>query len=327
MSDIQDYIKEKILVLDGATGTNLQTLNLEEPDFRGEVFKNWEKPLKGNFDILSITLPQVIAELHEAFLKAGADIIETNTFSANVISMADYDLEDYVYEMNLKAAQLARTLADKYSALTPDKKRFVAGSIGPTNKMASMSPDVNNPAFRSVGFDELLAAYKTQVLALIEGGVDVLLIETVFDTLNAKAALFAIDEINEHRAKKIPIMLSGTITDASGRTLSGQTLEAFLVSTTHIPLMSIGLNCALGAKQLSPYVAELAEKTNLPISFHPNAGLPNSLGHYDQTAEEMAQQIDTFLSHSRVNIVGGCCGTSPEHIAAIAKVVEKHNSK
>jgi 5-methyltetrahydrofolate--homocysteine methyltransferase len=326
MSSIEDCLKNRILVLDGAMGTILQRYKFEEPDFRGELFKDSIIPLKGNYDLLSLTKPEVISKVHEDYLEAGADIIETNTFSANAISLADYQLQDWVYQLNFQSAQLARKVADTYSQLTPEKKRFVAGSIGPTNKTASLSPEVNNPAYRAITFEDLRIAYRDQALALIDGGVDVLLVETVFDTLNAKAALFAIDEINETRTHKIPIMLSGTITDASGRTLSGQTAEAFLVSTSHIPLMSIGFNCALGAHQLTPHLETLAEKTQIPISAHPNAGLPNSFGHYDQTPHEMATQIELYLQKNLVRIIGGCCGTTPEHIRAIAETVEKYQT-
>ncbi|MCC7521852.1 MAG: homocysteine S-methyltransferase family protein [Flavobacteriaceae bacterium] len=326
MSSIEDCLKNRILVLDGAMGTILQRYKFEEPDFRGELFKDSIIPLKGNYDLLSLTKPEVISKVHEDYLEAGADIIETNTFSANAISMADYQLQDWVYQLNYQSAQLARKAADKYTQLTPEKKRFVAGSIGPTNKTASLSPEVNNPAYRAITFEDLRIAYRDQALALIDGGVDVLLVETVFDTLNAKAALFAIDEINETRSNKIPIMLSGTITDASGRTLSGQTAEAFLVSTAHIPLMSIGFNCALGAHQLTPHLETLAEKTQIPISAHPNAGLPNSFGQYDQTPLEMATQIELYLQKNLVRIIGGCCGTTPEHIRAIAETVEKYQT-
>lgn len=327
MSDIQSYLKERILVLDGAMGTILQRNKFEEEDFRGEVFKDWDIPLKGNYDVLSITKPDAILKVHEQYLSVGADIIETNTFSANAVSMADYHLEEWVYEMNVRSAQIARKAADKFTALTPEKKRFVAGSMGPTNKTASMSPQVNNPAFRAITFDELKEAYKTQAQGLIEGGVDLFLVETVFDTLNAKAALFAIDEINETRTEKIPIMLSGTITDASGRTLSGQTAEAFLVSTAHIPLLSIGFNCALGAKQLTPHLETLSEKTTIPVSAYPNAGLPNSFGDYDQTPQEMARQMEEYVQKNVVNIVGGCCGTTPEHIKAIAEMVKSYRPR
>jgi len=326
MSSIEDCLKNRILVLDGAMGTILQRYKFEEPDFRGELFKDSIIPLKGNYDLLSLTKPEVISKVHEDYLEAGADIIETNTFSANAISLADYQLQDWVYQLNFQSAQLARKVADTYSQLTPEKKRFVAGSIGPTNKTASLSPEVNNPAYRAITFEDLRIAYRDQALALIDGGVDVLLVETVFDTLNAKAALFAIDEINETRTHKIPIMLSGTITDASGRTLSGQTAEAFLVSTSHIPLLSIGFNCALGAHQLTPHLETLAEKTQIPISAHPNAGLPNSFGHYDQTPHEMAAQIELYLQKKLVRIIGGCCGTTPEHIRAIAETVEKYQT-
>lgn len=308
---ITDLIQHRTLVLDGAMGTMLQAYQFTEEDFRGSLFKDFPYPLKGNNDVLSITQPEAVKEVHRKYLEAGADIIETNTFSGTTIGMADYHLEDYVYQLNYESAKIARETADEFLILTPDKPRFVAGSIGPTNRTASMSPDVNNPGFRSITFDALKTAYKQQTEALIDGGCDLLLVETIFDTLNAKAALFAIDEVREARNIDIPIMISGTITDASGRTLSGQTVDAFLISISHIPLLSIGFNCALGADQLKPYIRQLALHTSVSISAHPNAGLPNAFGEYDQTPEEMQQLIAEYLREDLVQIIGGCCGTTP----------------
>lgn len=319
MSNIQDAIKERILVLDGAMGTMLQRNNFSEEDFRGDRFKDFPHPLKGNNDLLSLTQPEAVKEVHRLYYQAGADIVETNTFSGTTIGMADYHLEELVYELNYESAKIAREVANEFT----DKARFVAGSIGPTNRTASMSPDVNDPGFRAVTFDELRIAYKLQIEALIDGGVDVLLIETIFDTLNAKAALFAIEEVKEERQIDIPVMVSGTITDASGRTLSGQTVEAFLISIAHIPLLSVGFNCALGADQLKPYLKRLAQNTSLNISAHPNAGLPNAFGHYDQSPAEMQALIKEYLKDELVNIIGGCCGTTPEHIKAIAAVAKE----
>jgi 5-methyltetrahydrofolate--homocysteine methyltransferase len=319
MSKIQEEIKKRILVLDGAMGTMLQRYKFEEEDFRGERFKDFPHPLKGNNDLLSITQPEAVKSVHRAYFEAGADIIETNTFSGTTIGMADYYLEDLVYELNFQSAKIAREVADEFT----DKPRFVAGSIGPTNRTASMSPDVNDPGFRAVNFDDLKIAYKQQVEALIDGGCDLLLVETIFDTLNAKAALFAIEEVKEERNVDIPVMVSGTITDASGRTLSGQTVEAFLISISHIPLLSVGFNCALGADQLKPYLKRLGNNTSLNISAHPNAGLPNAFGQYDQTPEEMQQLIREYLQENLVNIIGGCCGTTPEHIKLIAEVAKE----
>ena len=319
MSKIQEAIKESILVLDGAMGTMLQRNNFSEEDFRGSRFKDFPYPLKGNNDLLSITQPEAVKHVHRLYFEAGADIVETNTFSGTTIGMADYHLEDLVYELNYQSAKIAREVADEFT----DKPRFVAGSIGPTNRTASMSPDVNDPGFRAVTFDDLRIAYKHQVEALIDGGCDVLLVETIFDTLNAKAALFAIEEVKEERNIDIPVMVSGTITDASGRTLSGQTVEAFLISISHIPLLSIGFNCALGADQLKPYLKRLSQNTNLNVSAHPNAGLPNAFGEYDQTPIEMQTLIREYLQDNLVNIIGGCCGTTPEHIKRIAEVEDK----
>lgn len=321
--NIQDIIKNRTLVLDGAMGTMLQEYKFSEADFRGAQFVDFEHPLKGNNDLLSITQPEAVKEVHRKYLQSGADIIETNTFSSTTIGMADYHLQDYVYELNYQAAKIAREVCDEFISITPNKPRFVAGSIGPTNRTASMSPDVNDPGYRAITFEELRVAYKQQVVALIDGGCDLLLVETIFDTLNAKAALFAIDEVREERNIDIPIMVSGTITDASGRTLSGQTVDAFLISISHIPLLSIGFNCALGADQLKPYLKQLALHTSVNISAHPNAGLPNAFGEYDQTAEEMQQLIQAYLKEDLVQIIGGCCGTTPKHIQLIAEAVEQ----
>lgn len=323
MSLLQEALQHRILVLDGAMGTMLQRFQFTEEDFRGEIFKDFPHPLKGNNDLLSITQPEAVKSVHRAYLEAGADIIETNTFSSTTIGMADYHLEDWVYQLNFQAAKIAKEVCAEFT----DKPRFVAGSIGPTNRTASMSPDVNDPGFRAVTFDDLRIAYKQQVEALIDGGCDVLLIETIFDTLNAKAALFAIEEVKEERNLDIPIMVSGTITDASGRTLSGQTVEAFLISISHIPLLSIGFNCALGADQLKPYLKRLGSMSSLSISAHPNAGLPNAFGQYDQTPEEMQALIKEYLQENLVNIIGGCCGTTPEHIKLIAEVASEYQPR
>jgi 5-methyltetrahydrofolate--homocysteine methyltransferase len=316
MSKIKQALKDRILILDGAMGTMLQNYKFSEEDFRGERFKEFPHSLKGNNDLLSLTQPEAVKEVHRLYFQAGADIVETNTFSGTTIGMADYHLEEYVYELNFQSAKIAREVANEFT----DKPRFVAGSIGPTNRTASMSPDVNDPGYRAVTFDHLRIAYKQQVKALIDGGCDVLLVETIFDTLNAKAALFAIEEVKEEQNSEIPVMVSGTITDASGRTLSGQTVEAFLISIQHIDLLSVGFNCALGADQLKPYLKRLAHNTQLNISAHPNAGLPNAFGEYDQTPEEMQALIKEYLQDNLVNIIGGCCGTNPEHIRLIAEV-------
>jgi len=320
MNRLSDILKERILVLDGAMGTMIQRHPLEEADFRNHALANHLKPLKGNNDLLSITRPDIIKDIHRQYFEAGADIAETNTFSSTTIAQADYGLEDWVYQLNFQAAKIAREVADEFTQVNPDKPRFVAGSIGPTNRTASMSPDVNDPGFRAVSFDDLRLAYRQQAEALIDGGVDILLVETVFDTLNAKAALFAIDEVKEVRKLDIPVMVSGTITDASGRTLSGQTTEAFLISISHMDLLSVGLNCALGASQLRPYLQILANKSDFNVSAHPNAGLPNEFGQYDESPEMMGSQIREFLEAGFVNIIGGCCGTTPDHIKVIAEL-------
>lgn len=327
MSTIYKELEKRILVLDGAMGTMLQAYKFSENDFRGERFKDYPIPLQGNNDLLSITQPEAIKEVHAKYFEAGADIIETNTFSGTTIAMADYQMEEYVYELNFQSAKIAKEVANNFTQLTPEKPRFVAGSIGPTNRTASMSPDVNDPGYRAITFNELRIAYKQQTEALIDGGVDLLLVETVFDTLNAKAALFAIEEVKEERQIDIPIMLSGTITDASGRTLSGQTAEAFLISVSHIPLLSIGFNCALGANLLQPHLEAIAAKTDFAISAHPNAGLPNAFGEYDETAEEMAEQIEGYLKKDLINIIGGCCGTTPKHISAIVDLAAKYQPR
>ncbi len=327
MSSILQEINKRILILDGAMGTMLQRYNFSEEDFRGERFANFLHSLKGNNDLLSLTQPQAIAAIHAQYFEAGADIVETNTFSGTTIGMADYHLEDLVYELNFESAKIARQVADEFTAKNPNQPRFVAGSIGPTNRTASMSPDVNDPGFRAVTFDELRIAYKQQVEALIDGGVDLLLVETIFDTLNAKAALFAIEEVKEERKIDIPIMVSGTITDASGRTLSGQTVEAFLISISHIPLLSVGFNCALGAKQLKPYLKQLSHNTSFNISAHPNAGLPNAFGQYDESPAEMQAQIKEYLDENLINIIGGCCGTNPDHIKLIAEVAKNYKPR
>jgi len=324
MSKITEQIKNRILVLDGAMGTMLQAYKFSEEDFRGERFKDYPTSLQGNNDLLSLTQPEAIKTIHGKYFEAGADIVETNTFSSTTIAMADYQMEDLVYELNYQSAKIAKEVANEFTAKEPHKPRFVAGSIGPTNRTASMSPDVNDPGYRAVTFNDLRIAYTQQVAALIDGGVDLLLVETVFDTLNAKAALFAIEEVKEARCIDIPIMLSGTITDASGRTLSGQTAEAFLISVSHIPLLSIGFNCALGANLLQPHLEAIASKTNFAISAHPNAGLPNAFGEYDETPEEMGEQIEAYLKKDLINIIGGCCGTDPEHIRVIAAIAARY---
>ncbi|PZU91167.1 MAG: 5-methyltetrahydrofolate--homocysteine methyltransferase [Chryseobacterium sp.] len=320
-------LNERILILDGAMGTMIQRYNFTEEDYRGERFKDWKSPLKGNNDLLSLTQPQAIEEIHRKYLLAGADILETNTFSGTTIAMADYHMEDLVYELNYESAKIARKVCDEFTAQNPDKPRFVAGSIGPTNRTASLSPDVNDPGYRAITFYELRLAYKQQAEALLDGGSDILLVETIFDTLNAKAALFAIDEIREERNITIPIMVSGTITDASGRTLSGQTADAFLISVSHMDLISVGFNCALGAKQLTPYLEILANHTDFGISAYPNAGLPNAFGQYDETAGQMAEQVKEYLEKGLINIIGGCCGTTPDHIKAIADLAKAYHPR
>ncbi len=327
MHDLRDILEQRILVLDGAMGTMLQRYGFTEADYRGTRFRDWPQPLQGNNDLLSLTQTEALAEVHRAYLEAGADILETNTFSATSIGMADYGMQDYVFEINEAAARIARREAAEATERNPDKPRFVAGSIGPTNKTASMSPDVNDPGYRAISFEELRVAYREQVEGLLAGGVDLLLVETIFDTLNAKAALFAIEEIRAERGIDIPVMVSGTITDASGRTLSGQTAEAFLISVSHIPMLSVGLNCALGASQLVPYLEVLSARADVAVSAHPNAGLPNAFGEYDQDPAQMAEQVKEYLEKGLVNIVGGCCGTTPEHIRALTTLVSQYDPR
>ncbi|MEX2230756.1 MAG: homocysteine S-methyltransferase family protein [Cyclobacteriaceae bacterium] len=324
---IQDILKERILIIDGAMGTMIQRHTLEEADFRGEKFKNHSHPLKGNNDILSITRPDIIKDIHRQYLEAGADIIETNTFSGTSIAQADYHLQEFVYELNFQSAKIAKEVADEFTRKESHKPRFVAGAMGPTNKTASLSPEVNNPGFRAVTFDQLALAFKEQARGLIDGGSDLLLLETAIDTLNVKAALFAIQELFEEIGRALPIMVSGTITDASGRTLSGQTTEAFLISVSHVPLLSIGLNCALGASALRPYLQVLNERAPFFVSAYPNAGLPNEFGQYDQTPEEMAAEVEEYLKEGLVNFLGGCCGTTPEHIKRIAEIASRYSPR
>ncbi len=327
MKKIKDELKYRILVLDGAMGTMIQRYKLSESDYRGHRFENWASNLKGNNDLLSITQPHIIENIHREYLEAGADIIETNTFNSTSISMADYGMEAYVTEINLAAARIARKVADEFTLQNPNKPRYVAGALGPTNKTTSLSPDVNNPAYRAVNFDQMKTAYYEQAKALMDGGVHVFLLETIFDTLNAKAALFAMEELFENEGKRIPVMVSGTITDNSGRTLSGQTVEAFFESLKHVELLSIGLNCSLGAEQMRPYLAELAHKSHLPVSVYPNAGLPNQFGQYDESPETMGAHIHDFLQSGFVNIVGGCCGTTPDHITEIARQAQQAQTR
>ena len=327
MSNIYNELQKRILILDGAMGTMLQDYDFSEEDYRGERFKEYPSSLKGNNDLLSLTQPDAIAEIHQKYFAAGADIIETNTFSGTSIAMADYNMENLVYELNYESAKIAKRVADEFTKSEPHKPRFVAGSIGPTNKTASLSPDVNRPEYRAITFDELRSSYKLQVEALIDGGVDLLLVETIFDTLNAKAALFAIEEMKEERAIDIPIMVSGTITDASGRTLSGQTVEAFLASISHIPLLSVGFNCALGAEQLKPYLQRLSKETNFYTSAHPNAGLPNAFGEYEETPEQMTAFIEAYFKDDLINVIGSCCGSTPAHIKSIFEASQNYQPR
>lgn len=325
--NILDILKERILVLDGAMGTMIQRYKLEEKDFRNEELKDHDVPLKGNNDLLSVTRPEVIKEIHAAYFIAGADIVETNTFGSTWVAQADYKLEDWVYRINYESAKIAKEVANEFTKNEPNKPRFVAGSMGPTNRLASMSPDVNDPGYRAITFDQLLEAFGAQAKALLDGGADILLVETITDTLNSKAALMAIDQIAEERGIRIPIMVSGTITDASGRILSGQNTEAFLISISHLDLMSVGLNCALGARELKPYLNTLSNKSEFNISAHPNAGLPNEFGEYDETPEDMVAQIKEFLDDGLINIIGGCCGTTPDHIKAIADLASNYKPR
>lgn len=324
MKSIQDCLKERILIIDGAMGTMIQRHKLEEADYRGERFKDWPSDVKGNNDLLSITQPNIIEGIHRLYLEAGADIIETNTFSSTAIAMADYDMQSLAYELNVASAKVARKAADDYTAGNPDKPRFVAGAIGPLNKTLSLSPDVNNPGFRAVTFDEVTSAYYEQIKGLVEGGVHLLLIETIFDTLNAKGAIYAIKKyFRDTRQKELPVMISGTITDASGRTLSGQTLEAFYISISHARPLSVGLNCALGATEMRSHIEELSQIAGCYTSAYPNAGLPNAFGEYDEQPDETAHIIEEWAEEGFVNIVGGCCGTTPDHIKHIADQVKK----
>jgi 5-methyltetrahydrofolate--homocysteine methyltransferase len=316
-----------VLVLDGAMGTMIQRYKLSEDDFRGDRFTDSNVELKGNNDILSLTRPDIIQEIHEEYLEAGADIIETNTFSGTSIAQADYELQDIVYELNFESARIAKEACIKYTDQNPYKPRFVAGAIGPTNKTASLSPDVNRPEYRAITFDQLAEAYKDQAKGLIDGGSDVLLIETIFDTLNAKAALYGISELFDEIGKEVPLMISGTITDKSGRTLSGQTLEAFLISLSHMPLLSIGLNCSFGARDLKPYLQNIASKSPFFISAYPNAGLPNAFGEYDQDADTMGEEVRAYLDENLINIIGGCCGTGPAHIKRMTEIVKNYKPR
>ncbi len=328
MGTIQEALQQRILVIDGAMGTMIQRYKLSESDYRGSRFSDWPSDLKGNNDLLCLTRPDIIRSIHLQYLEAGADIIETNTFNAQAISLADYDMSALAYELNIAAARCAREAIEEFRIKYPEKAGgpgpFVAGAIGPMNKTLSLSPDVNNPGFRSVSFDEVTAAYTEQVSALVDGGVDLLLIETIFDTLNAKAAIFAIKQYFRHTGKpELPIMISGTITDASGRTLSGQTLEAFYTSVMHARPLSIGLNCALGAEQMRSHIEELSQIATCYTSAYPNAGLPNTMGEYDEAPADTAHHIEEWAREGFVNIVGGCCGTTPEHIRHIAEQVSK----
>ena len=327
MYQIEEIAKKRILVLDGAMGTMIQKHNLDENDFRKGWFENHSSSLKGNNDLLSLTRPEIIKEIHAAFFESGADIVETNTFSSTSIAQLDYGLENYAYDINFHGAKIAKEVATEFTQKEPSKPRFVAGSIGPTNRTASISPDVNDPGFRNINFQQLNIAFQEQAKALIEGGVDLLFVETIFDTLNAKAALYAISQVFKDLKKSIPVMVSGTITDASGRTLTGQTAEAFLISMSHFPLLSVGLNCALGAKEMKPYLKTLSNKSSFLISAHPNAGLPNEFGEYDDTPRIMVEQIREFLNDGLINIIGGCCGTTPDHIKAISNLAKEYSPR
>ena len=326
--DIRKLLGQRILIIDGAMGTMIQRHKLEEADYRGERFKDWHTDVKGNNDLLSITQPEIIIDIHKQYLEAGADIIETNTFSSTTIAQADYDMQSVAYELNVASAHCARKAADEYTAKDPSKPRFVAGAIGPLNKTLSLSPDVNNPGYRAVTFDEVAEAYTAQIKGLVEGGVDILLIETIFDTLNAKAAIFAVKKFfRDNKLAELPMMISGTITDASGRTLSGQTLEAFYNSVRHARPLSVGLNCALGASEMRPHVEELSQIAECYTSAYPNAGLPNAFGEYDEQPHETAHIIEEWAKEGFVNIVGGCCGTTPDHIRHIAQEVAKYKAR
>ena len=324
---LQDIIKKKFLILDGAMGTMIQSYNLTESDFRGERFKDVPGIMKGNNDVLNLTRPDIIREIHQKYLAAGADIIETNTFSSQPISMSDYHIAEYSNEITKAGCKIAREIADEFTAIDPTKPRFVAGSIGPTNKACSISPDINNPAVRDISFDEMVHAYKLQMTEMLLCDVDAFLIETIFDTLNAKAAIYAAEEAMNSIGKRIPLMLSATIADTGGRTLSGQTLDAFVTSVKHADIFSIGLNCSFGAKQLKPFIKQLAQTTPYYISVHPNAGLPNSFGQYDQTPEEMADEMNEYLKDGLVNIIGGCCGTTENFIKKLSSLADNYNKQ
>lgn len=319
---LRDILSKRIMILDGAMGSMIQTYKLEEADYRGERFKDWHTDVKGNNDMLVITQPHIVKEIHRAYLDAGADILETNTFSAQAIALADYDMQAFAYEISKEAAKVAKQAVEEYMKDNPGTEKFVAGAIGPMNKTLSLSPDVNNPGFRSVTFDEVSEAYYEHITGLVDGGADILLIETIFDTLNAKAAIFAVEKYFRDTKKRLPVMISGTITDASGRTLSGQTLEAFYISVSHANPLSIGLNCALGAEQMRPYVEELSDIASCYVSCYPNAGLPNAMGEYDESPAHTAKIVSEFAKEGWVNIVGGCCGTTPAHIKAIADAMK-----
>ena len=319
-----EQLQQRILILDGAMGTMIQAEKLKEADFRGERFKDHPSDLTGNNDLLTLTRPDVVRKIHMAYLNAGADIIEANTFNATAVSQSDYGLESLVYELNYEAAKLARACCEEVTRQTPDQPRFCAGIVGPTSRTASLSPDVNDPGYRNTDFDALVADYEVATKGLIEGGVDLILLETIFDTLNAKAAIYAVQNVQEALGIDVPMMISGTITDASGRTLSGQTVEAFWNAISHAKPISIGFNCALGADQLRPHIQEISGLANTYVSAHPNAGLPNAFGEYDQSAAEMAEIVEEFAASGFVNIIGGCCGTTPQHITAIAEAVSKH---
>ncbi len=324
---LRELLSERILVIDGAMGTMIQRYKLTEEDYRGDRFKDWHKDVKGNNDMLVLTQPQIIKAIHREYLDSGADIIETNTFSAQAVALADYDMQEYAYEISYKAARIAKEAVHDYIMENPGAEKFVAGAIGPMNKTLSLSPDVNNPGFRSVTFDEVANAYYEHIKGLVDGGADILLVETIFDTLNAKAAIYAIEKYFRDTKTKIPVMISGTITDASGRTLSGQTLEAFYISVSHAHPLSIGLNCALGAEQMRPHVQELSEIASCYVSCYPNAGLPNAMGEYDESPEITARIVSEFAEQGWVNIVGGCCGTTPAHIKAIAQAVKNYKPR
>jgi 5-methyltetrahydrofolate--homocysteine methyltransferase len=325
--NIYEEIKKRILLLDGGMGSLIQTFKLQEADYRGEQFSDFATPLKGNNDLLSITKPDVIQTIHRWYLEAGSDIIETNTFNANRISMADYGLESAVQQMNAQSVKIAKQVADEFTAADPRKPRFVCGTLGPLSKTLSLSPDVNDPGFRAVSFEEVFEAYYEQAEALLAADVDILMVETVFDTLNAKTALLAITKLFETTGKKVPVMVSGTITDASGRTLSGQTLESFMVSISHFDLLSIGINCSLGAEEMRPHIKFLAEHCPFYVSAHPNAGLPNQFGEYDQSAEIMRELVRGYMASGWVNIIGGCCGSTHHHIKAIAEIAREYNGR